>query len=292
MAEFVRLSKELGASLAKGGDADIPRVRDLLSELSTITATVQTLKESRIGITIAKLLKHSDEDLRAQASEMMKGYKVQIAAARRKSGGSTGPTKKKAPTPKAAAAASSSSSASAHDLVIPLPREGPSQRRMQVRKILLKLFGTNVQLAADLEQAVFDKFKSATDSQYNDKLRSLRFNLKKNQSLCHALLQKRVSVEKLMAMSSEDMLTRQEQAARSEADAELFAAVQTDWMDHNRDKVAKSAGMELTAGLVTCGKCKGTNTSFFQKQTRSADEPMTNFCTCHNTKCGHKWRFC
>jgi transcription elongation factor S-II len=43
------------------------------------------------------------------------------------------------------------------------------------------------------------------------------------------------------------------------------------------------------AGAIICSKCKGSQVSIVQKQTRSADEPMTCFCTCK--KCGHKWKF-
>lgn len=43
-------------------------------------------------------------------------------------------------------------------------------------------------------------------------------------------------------------------------------------------------------GMFRCGKCKTYKTTYYQMQTRSADEPMTTFVTCHN--CGNKWRFC
>jgi DNA-directed RNA polymerase subunit M/transcription elongation factor TFIIS len=42
-------------------------------------------------------------------------------------------------------------------------------------------------------------------------------------------------------------------------------------------------------GILTCPKCKSRKTSYYQMQTRSADEPATNFCSC---LCGHRWRFC
>jgi len=42
-------------------------------------------------------------------------------------------------------------------------------------------------------------------------------------------------------------------------------------------------------GILTCPKCKSKKTSYYQLQTRSADEPATNFCSC---LCGHRWRFC
>lgn len=41
-------------------------------------------------------------------------------------------------------------------------------------------------------------------------------------------------------------------------------------------------------GMFKCGKCKTYKTTYYQLQTRSADEPMTCFHTCLN--CGNKWR--
>ncbi|KAH3901672.1 related to Transcription elongation factor S-II [Saccharomycodes ludwigii] len=38
-----------------------------------------------------------------------------------------------------------------------------------------------------------------------------------------------------------------------------------------------------------CGKCKERKVSYYQLQTRSADEPLTTFCTCEN--CGNRWKF-
>lgn len=43
-------------------------------------------------------------------------------------------------------------------------------------------------------------------------------------------------------------------------------------------------------GILKCGKCKSNKTEYSERQTRSADEPTTKFCFCHN--CGHRWRFC
>ena len=42
-------------------------------------------------------------------------------------------------------------------------------------------------------------------------------------------------------------------------------------------------------GILMCGKCRSNKgTSYYQMQTRSADEPMTTFASC---KCGHRWKF-
>jgi transcription elongation factor S-II len=43
-----------------------------------------------------------------------------------------------------------------------------------------------------------------------------------------------------------------------------------------------------TEGFFTCGRCKSKKTSYYQLQTRSADEPMTTFVTCH--QCDRNWK--
>jgi DNA-directed RNA polymerase subunit M/transcription elongation factor TFIIS len=41
-------------------------------------------------------------------------------------------------------------------------------------------------------------------------------------------------------------------------------------------------------GMFKCGKCKSKNVTYYQMQTRSADEPMTTFFTCKG--CGSHWK--
>jgi DNA-directed RNA polymerase subunit M/transcription elongation factor TFIIS len=41
-------------------------------------------------------------------------------------------------------------------------------------------------------------------------------------------------------------------------------------------------------GMFKCRKCKSTKTTYYQLQTRSADEPMTTFVTCES--CGLRWK--
>ena len=44
----------------------------------------------------------------------------------------------------------------------------------------------------------------------------------------------------------------------------------------------------IVVGIYTCPKCKSKQVQTIQKQTRSSDEPMTEYNTCQN--CGFKWR--
>lgn len=46
---------------------------------------------------------------------------------------------------------------------------------------------------------------------------------------------------------------------------------------------------EVVDGVLTCPKCGGSKTWSIQRQTRSADEPMTTFSRC--VMCGHNWKY-
>jgi len=56
-----------------------------------------------------------------------------------------------------------------------------------------------------------------------------------------------------------------------------------------RQETAKSvlANKEMVKGLFSCPKCKSFDVDTDQKQTRSADEPMTIFCNCN--ACGKRF---
>ena len=41
-------------------------------------------------------------------------------------------------------------------------------------------------------------------------------------------------------------------------------------------------------GIFKCKRCKSHKTTYYEMQTRSADEPMTVFITCHN--CDSRWK--
>jgi hypothetical protein len=46
--------------------------------------------------------------------------------------------------------------------------------------------------------------------------------------------------------------------------------------------------MSAPDGIYTCNKCKSKKTHYVCLQTRSADEPMTEYVTC--LKCGQRWK--
>ena len=55
-----------------------------------------------------------------------------------------------------------------------------------------------------------------------------------------------------------------------------------------RDKNKFEVNMEASTDTFTCRKCKSKKCTYYQMQTRSADEPMTTFVTCLD--CGNRFK--
>ena len=55
-----------------------------------------------------------------------------------------------------------------------------------------------------------------------------------------------------------------------------------------RDKFKFETNIEAATDTFTCRKCKSNKCTYYQMQTRSADEPMTTFVSCID--CGNRWK--
>ncbi|GBG88969.1 hypothetical protein CBR_g48579 [Chara braunii] len=137
-------------------------------------------------------------------------------------------------------------------------------------------------MAVLVEDTMFRKFgaKSRDLKDYKAKYRSISFNLKdpKNPDLRRRVLFGEITPDMLMELSAEDMASDQRK--------------------QENEEIRKKALWECERGLKAtgstdqfkCGKCGKRETTFFQMQTRSADEPMTTYVTCVN--CNNHWKFC
>ena len=115
---------------------------------------------------------------------------------------------------------------------------------------------------------------------YKAKFRQLHFNLKdeKNPDLRRRVMEGIIAPDVLITLAPEELAS---DAKREENDRirekKLFDA-------------APSSIKQATTDQFQCGKCKKRQTTYYQMQTRSADEPMTTFVRCAN--CGNAWKFC
>ncbi len=116
---------------------------------------------------------------------------------------------------------------------------------------------------------------------YKQKFLSMIYNLKKSPNLKDKILKGELKTSAAINLSPQGLWPDGPHAKMTEkiADIEMKKLHAANYM-HDKDY----------KGLFRCGKCRGYKTTFYQMQTRSADEPMTVFCTCLNPKCGKKFR--
>lgn len=55
-----------------------------------------------------------------------------------------------------------------------------------------------------------------------------------------------------------------------------------------RDELKYETSLAAATDTFKCGKCKSNECTYYQMQTRSADEPMTTFVSC--ITCGNRWK--
>jgi DNA-directed RNA polymerase subunit M/transcription elongation factor TFIIS len=110
---------------------------------------------------------------------------------------------------------------------------------------------------------------------YADRLRTVCINMG-NQHVMQLLTAKQIKAHELAFMTHQDM--------HPDKWSELIKAKQL------RDKNKYETKVEASTDNFTCpnSKCRSTKCTYYQLQTRSADEPMTTFVTCID--CGKRWK--
>jgi transcription elongation factor S-II len=141
--------------------------------------------------------------------------------------------------------------------------------------------------AANLEKGVFNWCIQEADNKnvvkkwenvyfvqiYIDRFRMIWMNLQ-DEALLAKVVSKEIKPHELGQMSHQEIAPdRWEKLIqdKKEKDENMYAPK----LDGNTD-------------MFTCRKCKSNKCSYYQLQTRSADEPMTTFVTCVN--CGNRWK--
>ncbi|KAJ2015627.1 AAA+-type ATPase [Coemansia sp. S680] len=133
--------------------------------------------------------------------------------------------------------------------------------------------------ASAIERIEFEKAASTTTA-YRARIRSLCLNLrdKKNPVMRSNLVEGDLTVERFCSMTSEEMASK-----------ELKETIEK-MKEENLFKAQGAGRTEAATDMFRCGRCKGRKCTYYQMQTRSADEPMTTFVTC--TVCNNRWKFC
>ena len=114
---------------------------------------------------------------------------------------------------------------------------------------------------------------------YINKSRSLYMNLDKNSYINNNYLIKKIFSSKF-DIKNIAFMTYQE----------LYPEHWKKLLDekYKREKAAYEEKPEAMTDMFKCGRCKQKKCTYYELQTRSADEPMTIFITC--VHCGNRWR--
>ncbi|KAK4534748.1 hypothetical protein CDCA_CDCA02G0773 [Cyanidium caldarium] len=132
-------------------------------------------------------------------------------------------------------------------------------------------------MCIDIEKAINAKYSfDFARPDYSTKYRDLKANLRRNAALRLRLLHQELAPAQLVEWSADELKTDE---AR-EREAQIAERMLFD----------KQRGVMQTASTdqFRCGKCGRRECTYFQMQTRSADEPMTTFVTC--VHCGNRWK--
>lgn len=136
-----------------------------------------------------------------------------------------------------------------------------------------------IRVAVSVESAMFEKLGRSNGPQ-KFKYRSIMFNLKdaNNPDLRRKVLLGEIKPERLINMTPEEMASdKRKQENNQIKEKALF-------------ECERAAAPKATTDQFKCGRCGQRKTTYYQLQTRSADEPMTTFVTCVN--CNNHWKFC
>lgn len=133
--------------------------------------------------------------------------------------------------------------------------------------------------AKKVEEAAHNAYLPEGSPEYRSRIRSLFQNLKNknNPKLRQHVLSGRIEPDRFVTMTHEELKSDKQR----EEDERL--------QKENMDKAMVPQEDRSISVSLQCGKCKQKKVSYTQAQTRSADEPMTTFCTC--TNCGNRWKF-
>ena len=166
--------------------------------------------------------------------------------------------------------------------------ENPEEFRENVRNKLLTMFPSGKHTyASNLEKGIHNwalqeanvrKVIKKWDNPffvqiYLDHLRSVYVNLK-NHKLVEQVESGEIKSHTIAFMTHQEM--------QPERWDELIKAKVI------RDKNKYEQQIEASTDTFTCRKCKGKRCSYYQLQTKSADESMTIFITC--IECGNRWK--
>ena len=154
--------------------------------------------------------------------------------------------------------------------------------RDAITKALLKIDNNKLKIqviSTKIETQLIKEY-SLDKCEYTNRSRTLIANLMRSEDFKRKVFRGVYTPEEVATLDPKEMLDEKVKKKKAEMEKEIIDSKRSDYM---------LANMKIKEGMYTCSKCKSKKTTFYEQQTRSADEPMTTFVTCLD--CGHHMKF-
>ncbi|ODQ51064.1 transcription elongation factor S-II [Saitoella complicata NRRL Y-17804] len=281
-------------------------VIDIIVQLKKgVKPTEALLRDTRIGVAVGKLRTHKSDAVARAAKELVGVWRNVVKPAEAKpspsaaatpSGKSATPSGKSA-TPSAPMSKTNSqaTTGASPSMVRNVETDGVASKVMcrddRTRNQCIKLMYDGLafdqsapseiilKCAMKIDEEMYNLVGKEVNKTYRDRMRGLLLNLKdkKNPALREAVLNGSIKADRLVNMKPDELASEEKKHEAQKI------------KEHNLFLAQSATNTGAVTDLFQCGKCKERKVSYYQMQTRSADEPMTTFCTC--TVCGNRWKF-
>jgi len=164
----------------------------------------------------------------------------------------------------------------------------PEIFRPKIQKEFSKLFQNSESMGINIEKGIFNyAIQEATYRQiikkwknpmfceiYTSRLKTIMINIMKNKDLAQQIQSGEITPKSLAFMTHQELCPEK---WRDRIEAKI-----------KRERSKLNTNTEAMTDMFTCGKCKSKKCTYYEMQTRSADEPATIFVTCLD--CGKHWK--
>ncbi|KAJ4970363.1 hypothetical protein NE237_003462 [Protea cynaroides] len=136
-----------------------------------------------------------------------------------------------------------------------------------------------IRVAVSVESLLFEKW-GRSNGAHKFKYRSIMFNIQdpKNPDLRRRVLLGQIKPDRLLVMTPNELASDERRKENNEIKEKALFDCE------------RGAAPKATTDQFKCGRCGQRKCTYYQMQTRSADEPMTTYVTCVN--CNNHWKFC
>lgn len=285
---------------SKGNDEQVLEILRILEK--EVVPTEKLLRETKVGVEVNKFKKSANGEVVKLVKRMISSWKDAInkhKRARAQDGSSAGHASGAGASHAAGAAASAAHEPRKQDKFVSSkvrntkndgvdPNVHNNKLRDQVIRALYdalakesehppkSILHTSISIEAEMNKL---NDSTSKEKEYKDKYRVIYSNIisKNNPDLKVRIANGDLSPEQLVNSDPKDLAPEHLKKKMEEIKKQnLFNA--------------QGATIERSVtDRFTCGKCKEKKVSYYQLQTRSADEPLTTFCTCE--ACGNRWKF-